>query len=233
MKIGLMQPYLFPYLGYFQLINAVDEFVIHNDIQFIKNGWINRNRVLVNGEAQYITMPLKKASSYANINEREFSDDMPKQVKTILRKIENLYRRAPHFEEAFAAVSKAMSSEDRNVNEFVVHSIKCICEYLGITTPISQTSDMDIPEGLKGQDRVLNINKQLSSTHYINPIGGTELYDKAVFAENGMELSFIKMNDVVYPQFKNEFVPALSIVDVMMFNSKEEIKNLLEEYTLV
>lgn len=233
MKLGVMPPYVFPYIGYFQLINVVDSFVIHDDVQWIKGGWINRNRILVQGKPQYITLPLQKASSLLDINQRRFSVDIEKQKAKISRQIENAYRKAPHFSAVMDIISECFRCQERNVSTFAVNSLRACCDYLGIGTPFVLSSQLEKRNELHGQDRVLELNAVMGVSHYINPIGGTELYDKKRFAENGLKLRFIKARNVAYDQLADtEFVPFLSIIDVMMFNSKDELCELLREYDL-
>jgi len=233
MKLGIMQPYVFPYIGYFQLINAVDQFVIHDDVQWIKGGWINRNRILVQGKPHYITLPLKKDSTLLDINQRELSADFENQKKRIIRQIEGTYRKAPHFASVMEVVSQCFACQERNVSTFIVNSLHVCCTYLGISTQFVLSSQLDKRNELRGQDRVLEINFVMEASHYINPIGGTELYEKERFVENGLRLSFIKARNVAYDQKGEDvFVPFLSIIDVMMFNSKNQIAELLKEYDL-
>jgi hypothetical protein len=233
MKLGIMQPYVFPYIGYFQLINAVDQFVIHDDVQWIKGGWINRNRILVQGRPQYITLPLKKESALLNINQRLLTTDIEKQKEKIIRQIEGAYRKAPNFSSVMDVVCDCFAFQERNVSAFIVNSLRVCCTHLGIQTPFVLSSQLDKRNELHGQDRVLEINFVMGANHYINPIGGTELYDKERFAANGLQLSFIKARNVAYDQLGNhEFVPFLSIIDVMMFNSRDAISDLLREYDL-
>lgn len=228
-----MQPYIFPYIGYFQLINAVDSFVIHDDVQWIKGGWINRNRILVQGKPQYITLPLQKDSTLLDINQRQLSVDIEKQKLKIFRQIEGAYRKAPHFAPTIDIISECFGCQERNVSTFVVNSLQACCRYLGIETQVVLSSRLKKRSELHGQDRVLDINAVMGATHYINPIGGTELYDKKAFAEKGLKLSFLKARNVAYDQRgEPEFVPFLSIIDVMMFNSKNEIAELLKAYDL-
>lgn len=233
MKLGLMQPYLFPYIGYFQLIDAVDQFVIHDDVQWIKGGWINRNRILVQGQSRYITLPLQKDSTLLNINERKLSLDIEPPGKKIIRQIEGAYRNAPYFDSVLSLVSNCFGCQEINVSPFIVNTLRECCDYLGVNTPLVLSSTLNKRNELRAEDRVLDINMVMGASHYINPIGGTELYDKTHFSEKGLRLSFIKARNVSYAQFQNhEFVPFLSIIDVMMFNSQQNITRLLSEYDL-
>jgi hypothetical protein len=233
MKLAIMQPYFMPYIGYFQLINSVDEFVIYDNIQYTKKGWINRNRVLVNGKDQLITLPIKKDSDYLNVVERELSESWGKDKGKMLNVIKSSYSKAPYFQETFELISKCLNNPEINLFRFIYDSIVLINSYLEIKTPIVISSTIDVDHTLKSQDKVLSLCKEQNADIYINSIGGVELYDKEVFKQNNIELNFIKSNPLQYKQFNNEFVSWLSIVDVMMFNSKEQIKKYLNNYTLI
>jgi hypothetical protein len=234
MKIGIMQPYIFPYIGYFQLINAVDKFVIYDNIQFTKKGWINRNRLLLNGKDEYFTLPLKNDSDFLNVNERELSTDWLKEKTKILNKIKENYKKAPYFNEVYNLVESNFNFENLNLFDFILNALKNTLNYLTIKTEIVVSSTLAINHSLKAEEKVIAICKALNAETYINPIGGIELYSKEHFLNEGIKLNFIKANNCVYNQLNNEFIPFLSIIDVMMFNSKEEIKRMIEkEYVLI
>lgn len=234
MKLAIMQPYIFPYIGYFQLINAADTFVVYDNIQFTKKGWINRNRILVNGKDDYITLPLKKDSDYLNVDQRRLSETFAADKIKLLRRVTESYRKAPEFSTVFPLLEKVINSEKDNLFEFIFYSLQIVCDYLDITTNFIKSSDIAIDHQLKAQDKVIAICKALGASQYINPIGGVELYSKEIFSQHQIDLSFIKSNAVEYPQFNNEFVPWLSIIDVMMFNSKERIQQYLQSfYTII
>lgn len=227
-----MQPCLFPYLGYFQLIGLVDTFVVHDEVPYIKGGWINRNRILLNGQRRYVTLPVQKGSSNLAIDERVFSESFEGDKRKVLRQIADAYRKAPQFEHVFPVISACLASTERNVSIFVVQVLKACCRYLQIDTPFVLSSDLVRFEALKGQDRVLEINDFLEATHYINTIGGAELYDRGRFVRRGLKLSFLRPRPLAYAQFGGVHVAELSIIDVMMFNSVEEIASLLQAYDL-
>jgi len=233
MKLAIMQPYFMPYIGYFQLMNSVDKFIIYDNIQYTKKGWINRNRILVNGKDQLITLPIKKDSDYLNIVERELSEPWDKDKSKMLNVIKASYNKAPYFQETFELISKCLNNSEENLFKFIYDSIVLINDYLEIKTLIVISSSINANHTLKSQDKVLSLCKAQNAGVYINSIGGVELYDKETFKQNNIKLSFIKSNPIKYKQFNNEFIPWLSIIDVLMFNSKEEIKKYLNEYTLV
>jgi hypothetical protein len=229
MRLGIMQPYLFPYIGYWQLINSVDTFVIMEDLHYIKQGYINRNYILINGEAHVLTLHLIEASQNKQINEIETGDNREQMIKTIATS----YKHAPHFEEVFPLIRSILQSPEKNLARFVGNSIERISEHLEIDTKFVYSCDIERNRTLKAEAMVLDICERLNTTHYINAIGGQKLYSKETFKERGITLHFIKSESVEYRQFHNEFVPNLSIIDVMMFNSKETVKEMLEKYILV
>jgi hypothetical protein len=228
-----MQPYLFPYIGYFQLINSVDEFVIYDNIQYTKKGWINRNRILVNNKDQLFTLPLQKDSDYLNIVDRKISNTWGDDRKKLLNVLKSSYQKAPYFKNVFELIQDCLFNDKNNLFEFILDSLYNINNYLNINTSIVISSTLNIDHNLKSQDKVLAICEYQKATTYINAIGGTELYNKETFKEKNINLNFIKSEKIKYTQFNNEFIPWLSIIDVMMFNSSEEIKNYLNSYTLI
>ena len=228
-----MQPYFVPYIGYFQLINSVDRFVIYDNIKYTKKGWINRNRILVNAKDEYISLPLKKDSDYLFVNQRFLSENFEKDKLKILYKIKESYKKSPNYEEAFNLVEEIFSFNCTNLFDFIYNSIKIICNYLEIKTEIIVSSTIDINHNLKSEEKVLAICKELKTSVYINPIGGINLYYKSNFIDRGVELLFLKSDELKYNQFGNEFVTWLSIIDVLMFNNCIKIKKMLNKYKLL
>lgn len=216
MKLAIMQPYFLPYLGYFQLIGAVDRFVIYDQIKYTKKGWINRNRMLVNGSDSLFSLPLVKGSDSLDVVEREIAPDFV--ADKLLAQFAGAYHRAPHFEQTFELLKEVVGFPERNLFHYIHHSVVSICRHLGIETEIVVSSTLPFDNGLKGQDKVLAICKAAGAAAYVNPIGGTELYETGVFADHGLQLRFIKSRHIEYPQLGATFVPWLSIVDVLMFN---------------
>ena len=232
MKVAVMQPYLFPYIGYFQLIGAVDTFVVHDDVQYIKGGWINRNRLLVHGEPRYFTLPVRRASSALCINQRVFASSFERDKQKVLRRIEEAYHRASYFDAVFPLLARCLACTERHVSSFTVNALQATCRYLNIDTPFLLSSQVDKRPDLRAQERVLEINEILGATHYINSIGGAGLYDRDRFTRQGLKLSFLRARPTAYRQFQGAHVSSLSIIDVMMFNSVDEITGLLREYDL-
>jgi hypothetical protein len=233
MKVGIMQPYFFPYIGYFQLINGVDEFVVYDNIQFTKKGWINRNRILVNSVDAYLTFPVKNDSDFLNVKDRYLADSWDADRKKMINRITESYRKAPNFQAVFLLIKDCLLFEEKNLFLFLFNAIQMVMDYLDIKTKLVVSSTIPIDHSLKAQEKVISICKALNADTYINPIGGIELYSKENFELNGIQLHFIKSNPIQYTQFNNEFIPWLSILDVMMFNSKECIQNYLQSYSKV
>lgn len=226
-----MQPYFLPYIGYWQLINIVDIFVVYDNIQYTKKGWINRNRFLQNGKDSLISIPLKKGSDYLNINERNISSNFNK--KKLLLQLKNAYLKAPQRNEILPLLEEIIMFEDDNLFNYILNSITKICSYLKINTKIIVSSTIEINHALKAQDKVLALCNALGTNHYINAIGGQELYNKKAFSESHINLQFIKTNEHEYKQYENEFVSSLSIIDILFFNDKNQIKQILNSYTLI
>ena len=230
MKLGIMQPYFLPYIGYFQLIKAVDKYVIYDDVNFIKGGWISRNNMLLRGKSFMFNIILSGASPNKLIHEIFVAADQSKLLKTIRA----AYQKAPHFSSVFPIMEKIIESEDKNLARYVGNSLMQIADYLQFDTELIYSSDIkEKDSSLKAQDKILNICGVTGASEYFNAIGGMELYSKERFAESKVKLNFLKPLPIEYKQFNNPFVPRLSILDVLMFNSVKETNELLEQYELV
>ncbi|MBE2257764.1 MAG: WbqC family protein [Rhodobacteraceae bacterium] len=222
MRLAIMQPYFLPYVGYFQLIAAVDQFVVYDNIKYTKKGWINRNRLLQNGSDVIFSLPLKSGSDSLDVCARELAADFRRDK--LLNQFKAAYRRAPHFEQTFALLERIVRHEQANLFDYLHHSIVRTCEHLAIDTPIRISSGIAIDHQLKAQDKVLALSAALDATTYVNAIGGVDLYSSEDFRERGVELKFIRSKPFEYPQFGDPFVPWLSIVDVLMFNPLDAVQ---------
>jgi hypothetical protein len=232
MKIGIMQPYFLPYIGYFQLINEVDVFIVYDNIKYTKKGWINRNRLLQNGKDMMFSLPLKKDSDYLDVCKRELAADFNREK--LLNQFKGAYLHAPYFAQTFPLVEQIVQYNNTNLFCFLHHSIIKLCEHLEITTEIKISSNIAINHDLKSQDKVLALCEALGADTYVNAIGGIDLYSKETFGEKDIRLKFIKSKPLEYPQFDNEFVPWLSIIDVMMFNPIDTIRTCIStNYELI
>jgi hypothetical protein len=222
MRVAIMQPYFFPYIGYFQLIAAADSFVVYDNIKYTKKGWINRNRMLANGRDEMFSLPLKADSDSLNIDQRVLAADF--DPEKLLNKLSGAYRRAPHFADVFPLVEEIVRYEESNLFRFLHHSIVKTCAHLGIGTEIRVSSGVAIDHSLTSQEKVLAICHAIGANTYVNAIGGRALYSAEAFRAKGVDLKFIQSKPFEYAQFGQPFVPWLSIVDVMMFNNRETVK---------
>ena len=222
MKLGIMQPYFMPYIGYFQLIAAVDVFIVYDNIKYTKKGWINRNRLLLNGSDAMFSLPLTKGSDSLDIAQRELAADFD-PIK-LLNQFKGAYGRAPHFDNSFPLLERIVHHEDVNLFRYIHNSVVQFCEYIGISTEIKISSEVPTDHALKGQDRVLDLCKASGARTYINTVGGIELYANDDFHTQGIDLQFIKARSFEYEQFGKPFVPWLSIIDVLMFNPLDLVR---------
>ena len=229
MTLGIMQPYFMPYIGYWQLMAAVDTYVIYDDVNYIKKGWINRNNILVNNDKQMFTISLNGASQNKLINEITIADDFTKLRKTITM----AYHKAPYYNSVMILLDDIFSYQSSNLADFIANSIKLVCQYLDIQTNIIMSSDIEKDNSLKSQDKILEICKLLNADTYYNAIGGQELYDKSIFENENINLYFVQSKITQYPQYGEEFISGLSIIDVLMFNSQRQIRDMLKSYELV
>jgi hypothetical protein len=226
-----MQPYFLPHIGYFVLINTVDKFVFLDHAQYIRKGWVNRNRIKIGSDWHYITIPVQKAPVSTPINQIE-AVSIEKVIRVLKETIHVNYCHCPHFAEIWDLLFDVFPPYS-NISKLNIVLAKRVCEYLKIGTPIYISSQLKYDTSLRRERKIQNICRILSGTHYVNPIGGVDLYSKKDFSEQGLVLSFLKMNDIVYPQGKYDFIPNLSIVDVLMWNSSADVRKMLSQYELV
>ncbi len=227
-SIAIMQPYFLPYMGYFHLIKAVDIFIIYDDVNYINKGYINRNSILVNQQPHKITLSLLGVSQNKLINEIEIGNNATKLLKTI----EMAYKKAPFFNDIFLILNNIFSNKEKNLAKFIGHSLQVIAHSLGLKTNFLYSSEIEKNNALTAQYKIIEICKKLSAKKYINAVGGQQLYDQATFKKENIDLFFIKSRLQPYKQFKNTFVPYLSIIDTMMFNDNFHILKMLEQYEL-
>ena len=226
MRLAIMQPYLFPYLGYFQLAASVDRFVFYDDVAYIKNGWINRNRILLGDAPHYLTVPLNGASSSRPILDvciQPRDRLMPK----LLAMLHHAYSRAPQYAPVIRLVERVLSTDTDAIGQLASHSVTETCAYLGIETKFISTSTGYGNVMLRGQARVIDICRRESARLYVNAPGGRTLYDRAAFLDAGIDLAFIEPESGSYTQFGMPFVPNLSIIDVLMFNRVDTARTML------
>ena len=227
-----MQPYFLPYIGYWQLIDAVDTFVLLDDVNFIKKGYINRNSILLNGKAHLFTIPIEKISQNKLIKDTKLKFNN-KDKENFLKTINMAYKKAPYFINFYPILEDIIFNNDNDLTSYIKYSIDKINAYLDIKTEILISSEINKNNILKGQDRIIEINKKIKSSQYINTIGGLDLYNYKDFEKENIKLSFLKIKEIKYKQFQQEYIPNLSIIDIMMFNSSAQIKVMLDDYSLI
>ncbi|KRB81846.1 WbqC family protein [Noviherbaspirillum sp. Root189] len=227
MKLAIMQPYFFPYLGYYQLVANADKFVFYDDVNFIKRGWINRNRVLLNGRPHYLTVPLSHASQFAKINEIRIHQDGEWEFR-LLESIRYAYAKAPYFSPVLQLIREIVSYGDERIAPLAARSVMLISQYLELDTKFVESSAIYGNADLAGPARVIDICLREKAKKYYNAPGGRDLYDEASFLSHGVELCFVEPNLVEYQQFSPTFHPALSIIDVLMFHDREEVREMLK-----
>jgi len=234
MRIGIMQPYFFPYLGYFQLINYVDKWIVFDTPQYIRKGWVNRNRVLKqNGGVKYVGITVAKASRETPINRILVSDQhWRKQIINDL----DYYKivRAPYYAQVVDFLNGTFRLQDDRLSIFLTRFLADCCAYLGLEFKYEVFSQMELSLSniTDPGDWAYEISKSLKADEYINPPGGKEIFEERKFFEAGIALRFLEPILVPYDQKSTTFEPGLSIIDVMMFNSQEQIRKMLTEYRL-
>lgn len=234
MKLAIMQPYFMPYIGYFQLIKSVDKFIFYDDVTFIKQGWINRNQVLINNKAKMFSIPLGNASSNVLIKDVEISSNgYDKWKKSFLNTLTFSYGKAKKYNKVYALIQNILQDKPNKISDLSIKSIMEVSNYLGLDTNFEVCSNFYSNNNLSGQNRVLDICLNENAKTYINPIGGMQLYSKDVFIEKNIELFFIETIKSEYMQLSGDFVPFLSIIDILMFNDVEEIHHQLDNYILI
>jgi hypothetical protein len=229
--VSVMQPYFFPYIGYFQLLAQSDVFVFSDDVQYIKGGWVNRNRILLQGKPAWLGLPVLYGPHRLAIRHRQYQLE-PATVRRCKRQIQAAYERAPYFGTVFPLLGEILEYPVADVASFNINLIRRVAERIGITTRCVVASDLGIGPGLAGQELVIDICRRLRATRYVNPIGGTKLYQASRFARDGIELGFLRSTVPAYPQFAEEPVTCLSMIDVLMFNTPQAIRELMRHYSI-
>lgn len=228
MNVAVMQPYFLPYIGYFQLIGSVDMFVLCDNLQYAKRGWINRNRMLVNGTGRLFTLPLQRGSSFAAISGRTLAAGF--DPAGLFHKFNVAYRRAPFYPETHELLETVLNSDERNLFGYVQQSIISLCAHLGIKTEFRVLSELPIDHAMNRNNKLFAICEAVGAKTYINTIGGMGYFPEEEFLRRGISLRFLKPGPVAYEQFGGEFVPWLSIVDCLMFNPHDEVRKLVSSH---
>ncbi len=255
MRLAAKQPYFMPYIGFFQEINAVDRFVLYDNIAFIKQGWVNRNRIALRGQHEFsIMVPLRNQSSNRTIAETVIDNTRPWQNK-MLKMLAMNYGNSQYFNETFPVLEEIMSTRYRTIAELNDDSIIRICRHLCIDTEIVRDEGRypDLEERLARFDgvdysefpefeelrtprkviRIIELLRAEGCNHYMDSAGAAKLYFKDEFRHYGIELSFIRTNPISYPHISQEFIPNLSIIDLLMQAGRDATIKLLDEYTII
>lgn len=233
MKIAIMQPYLFPYIGYWQLINAVDKFVILDDVNYIMRGYINRNSILMNGKPHRFTIPIKKASQNKLIMETKLDFDYNAKQK-FLQTLRYAYHKAPYYNDVMPILESIILNQQDDLTQYIYRSFVKICEYLQLNAEFYFSSKIQKDNTLHGEGRIIEICKCMQGDIYINPYGGRNLYHHNNFEEESINLFFLEphMDSIIYDQNNDNFERGLSIIDVLFYNDVKTINCFLGEYDL-
>ncbi len=235
MKLAIMQPYFFPYLGYFSLIKIADEFILFDTPQYIRHGWIERNRILkLDGDPLYIKVPLQKHRRETAIKDIVINNEVNWKNK-IKAQLDSYKKSAPYFNLVIELLDTIFEKEYTSIVDLNFNILEIICDFLEIKTPIKIWSKMDveIDEVHAPDEWALNICKSLKADSYFNPVGGIDFFDRRKYINSGIEINFLQYKPEYYDQLGQEFVANLSILDVLMFNTKEEIQKMLQDYELI
>lgn len=230
MILGIMQPYFFPYLGYFDLINCSDQWVVFDTAQYIRHGWVNRNRILHPKESwQYIIVPTKKSSREEKISNILINAETDWKRK-ILGQLQHYKKTARYFKETIGLVEECISIAETNLSRLNTAILAKVCAHLGIPFNFEFFSEMALELGpVDGPgDWALRISQALGASEYVNPPGGRQIFDPQKFQELGIKLTIREIPPLEYSCRKYEFIPGLSIIDVLMWNSPEQIKDFLD-----
>lgn len=224
---AVMQPYLFPYIGYYQLVYSADSFIIYDDVTFIKQSYINRNSILINGEARRFNLPVLGASSNKFIKDLSYGS-----ADKILKTIKQSYSKAPYYKNVIEIIESVFTNEERHIAKINHLSISKVFEYLGIEKNINFSSALDYDRTAERADRLIELTKIHGCGRYVNAPGGQSLYEKKHFLNRGVQLNFIETKINKYRQLSDVFIPYLSMIDIIMFCDRYEIVEMLKNYEL-
>ena len=227
--VSIMQPYFLPYVGYWQLINLSDEFVILDDVNYRNRSWIARNKILENNQSKLINLQLVKASQNKKINEILIFGKKEKCFNII----SNSYKKAPYYNSVISMLEKIIMNSELNLSNYLTYSIRLINEFLDLKATVTLSSNLKNSNNLSGEERIINICKSMNAGEYINVLSGSNLYDKSKFLDNSIRLKFLNTDIKPYNQNVKNFIPNLSIVDLLMFLPKDLIKIHLNSFKIV
>ena len=232
MVVACMQPYLFPYLGYWQLLAAADHFVLLDDVHYINRGWINRNRIMIGGQEQWMTIPLSRASQNREIREIELAP-FPDWHPAVQRTLAHAYARAPYRKQVQALLGEIFDPGHSSLVSLLEHSIRVLAAHLGLNTIISRASESHPKVGLRGSTRILDVCRRLGATTYLNLPGGRELYDPEAFLREGIDLRFIQTEWATLALAGEPREHGLSILHLLMWNAADDVASALGHRSLV
>jgi hypothetical protein len=232
MKLAVMQPYFLPYIGYYQMMNAVDRFVLYDDVCYINRGWINRNRIQINRQPWMFTLPLSNASQNVLIKDLIVSESVTRWSEKFKLTLRRAYAKAPEYGEVECLIYSCLSCDSQWLMDWILQSLDVVCDYLSIPTHRVRSSERYPNTGLKRQDRILDMCRREKTTTYINGKIGQALYSPAAFAAENTEIR-IMSTTCHYKQFEEPFIPHLSIIDVLMFNNRDQVQALMGKYEFV
>jgi hypothetical protein len=234
MKIAIMQPYFFPYLGYFSLIVSCELFIVFDPVQYIRKGWINRNRILKKGGGvKYINLPIVKTPRDTLISEIRMNNQINWKA-SIIQNLDYYRLNAPYYHDVAQLLEECFDQDTENLTQFLTVCLQKTCAYLGISfhSKIYSKEKIQHPKPMNAGDWAFYISKFYNASTYHNPIGGRDIFNPEKFEKSGIQLLFIENRLNQYDQAITQFIPGLSIIDVMMFNSKEECRKLIHQYKL-
>lgn len=233
MTIAIMQPYFLPYVGYFQLIQAVDTFIFCDDVHFIKGGFINRNNILLNGQKYRFTIPVQHVHFDTTIRETIVANDPANWYRKFSKTLEH-YRKTPYFKAVYPIFDEILrGSVNRSISDVAIESIETTLKYIDLERKTTTTFGRYNNTHLSGAARIVDICRQENATNYLNAIGGQKLFNRDYFSINAIELQFLKPNLTTYKQSSPQFIAGLSILDVLMWNDPATVKAMLSDYTLI
>ena len=235
MKLGIMQPYFLPYLGYISLIKHTDMFILLDEVQFIRHGWIERNRILKpDKDWQYIQVPLQKHTQTAVIKDIKINNEIEWEKK-IFAQIEHYKKKALYYRKVVDLLKNIFSKKHATIAELNQDALHAVCDYLSVKNDIRIYSEMGltIDPVFESDEWALNISKAMNASEYRNPPGGVSIFHKEKYEKENIALVFHELNLEEYSQNTNhDFIPGLSILDVMMFNTPEKISQMLDNFTV-
>lgn len=223
MRVAITQPYLFPYIAWYQVINACDAFVISDDVQYTRSGYINRNQILMNGRPLRFGVPLRGASHTEVIGERRIHDWG--WARELLRGMRHAYRGAPHFDEVYPMIEGILAEPVDLLIDLLERAIVVTARHLGLGQRIVRASSVQARVGLRKADRVLATAKALGARCYLqrDTEAARQMYRHEFFLAEGIVLKFVRVGLLPYAQRGvKEFLPGLSLIDFLMHVAPED-----------